>query len=654
MFETTKSESMFGFDLKDKIWSLVAAMLCFAAKALFVWLHWTPTVPPPMQGILTPEQLTDTIAAVPLLVAVALIFGWKRWLGRRRHVDGKARLDKVVIYVAELEGDDKKGSHRTNIIRSLQREMSDPIQILRSGMELRSDESGDPSEDATSAIRKARKYLSDKKADLMIWGQVLAGPPQVIELHFTSSAQEGADEARFSYDEKFRLAGDFGQELAIALAAAGAQQALPALNSGIYVADVLVPIAQKLGELSASPPAAMGPAERGLLLHSYALTEQAIGEERGDSDALERATKAFRKSLLEYNREDFPLEWAAIQNNLGVALAIRGGRENGTEFLQAAVQAFQSALEERTREREPLDWAATQNNLCNALSALGERERGTEHLQEAVRAYCVVLSAQSREHAPLDWARTENNLGATLAALGNREEGTESLKDAIQAFRAALEERTRQRVPLKWAMSQYNLGNALQALGLREGGTKQLERAVQAYGAALEERTRERAPLDWAATQNNLGNALAVLGERENRIERLEEAIQAYTAALEERTRDRVPLDWAATQNNLALALSILSEREGKADRMERAVLAYRAALEEKTRERAPFEWAGTQVNLGTACEVLGRLDEAVTAYTQALEVLTPEAHSEAHARVSGDLKRVLAELGRGNGVVEP
>jgi len=47
----------------------------------------------------------------------------------------------------------------------------------------------------------------------MIWGQVLAGPPQVIELHFTSSARRGRMRRVSVYDEKFRLAGDFGQSL---------------------------------------------------------------------------------------------------------------------------------------------------------------------------------------------------------------------------------------------------------------------------------------------------------------------------------------------------------------------------------------------------------------------------------------------------------
>ena len=48
------------------------------------------------------------------------------------------------------------------------------------------------------------------------------------------------------------------------------------------------------------------------------------------------------------------------------------------------------ALKERTRERVPLDWAATQHNLGVALERLGEREResgsGTETLQKAVAA----------------------------------------------------------------------------------------------------------------------------------------------------------------------------------------------------------------------------------------------------------------------------
>jgi hypothetical protein len=49
---------------------------------------------------------------------------------------------------------------------------------------------------------------------------------------------------------------------------------------------------------------------------------------------------------------------------------------------------------------------------------------------------------------------------------------------------------------------------------------------------------------------------------------------------LEERTRERVPLDWATTQNNLGTALSSLGERESGTARLEEAVTAYVNALE--------------------------------------------------------------------------
>ena len=54
-----------------------------------------------------------------------------------------------------------------------------------------------------------------------------------------------------------------------------------------------------------------------------------------------------------------------------------GERENGTARLEEAVAAYRAALEERTRQRVPLEWAMTQKNLGTALLVLGGRENGT-------------------------------------------------------------------------------------------------------------------------------------------------------------------------------------------------------------------------------------------------------------------------------------
>jgi tetratricopeptide (TPR) repeat protein len=356
------------------------------------------------------------------------------------------------------------------------------------------------------------------------------------------------------------------------------------------------------------------------------------GDEFGDNAALGHGIASLRRLLEMAEREQVPLDWAVIQNNLGNALVTLGERDSGTARLEEAVAAYRAALEERTRERVPLQWAMTQNNLGSALSRLGERESGTARLEQAVAAYRAALEERTRKRAPLDWAMTQTNLGSALLMLGNRESGTARLEEAVAAYRAALEEGTRERVPLQWATTQNNLGSALSQLGERESGTARLEQAVAAYRAALEEWTRERVPLDWAMTQDNLGSALSRLGDRESGTARLEEAVAAYRAALEERTREWVPLQWAATQNNLGSVLSMLGDRESGTARLEEAVAAYRAALEERPREQVPLQWATTQHNLGYALSRLGeresgtaRLEEAVAAYRAALEERTRE-----------------------------
>ena len=68
-----------------------------------------------------------------------------------------------------------------------------------------------------------------------------------------------------------------------------------------------------------------------------------------------------------------PLDWATIQNNLGLALWRLGERESGTARLEEAVAAYRAALEERRRERVPLDWAASFGGQGVALMLIADR-----------------------------------------------------------------------------------------------------------------------------------------------------------------------------------------------------------------------------------------------------------------------------------------
>ena len=98
-----------------------------------------------------------------------------------------------------------------------------------------------------------------------------------------------------------------------------------------------------------------------------------------------------------------------------------------------AIDAYRLAIDVAPRERVPLDWAATQNDLGVALLTVGGRENETARLEEAVVAFRAALLARTRDLVPLDWAEAKTNLGATLSALGQRESGTARLKEAVAA-----------------------------------------------------------------------------------------------------------------------------------------------------------------------------------------------------------------------------
>lgn len=59
-------------------------------------------------------------------------------------------------------------------------------------------------------------------------------------------------------------------------------------------------------------------------------------------------------------------------------------------------------------------------------------------------------------------------------------------------------------------------------------------------------------------------------------------------------------------QNDLGVMLNTVGARESGTARLDEAVTAYREALKEYTRERVPLDWATTQNNLGTALKTLG------------------------------------------------
>jgi tetratricopeptide (TPR) repeat protein len=78
------------------------------------------------------------------------------------------------------------------------------------------------------------------------------------------------------------------------------------------------------------------------------------GEDFGDNGALRLAIELYKQAIDLTAQERVPLQWAAVQNNLGNALRVLGSRESGAASLEQAVAAYRGSLTELTRERAPL------------------------------------------------------------------------------------------------------------------------------------------------------------------------------------------------------------------------------------------------------------------------------------------------------------
>jgi tetratricopeptide (TPR) repeat protein len=94
-----------------------------------------------------------------------------------------------------------------------------------------------------------------------------------------------------------------------------------------------------------------------------------------------------------------------------------------------------------------------------------------------------------------------------------------------------------------------------------------------------------------------------------------------------------------------------IGEKEPGNERLNEAITAYREALKEYSRERAPLDWARTKMNLGAALEALGaredgtvRLIDAIAAYREALQENT---------KVRAPALWAMTQLSLGNALLE-
>ena len=253
---------------------------------------------------------------------------------------------------------------------------------------------------------------------------------------------------------------------------------------------------------------------------------------------------------------------------------------------------------------------ANQTELTEAIERF---EAGYRALEQQLAAISVTDNRVTSLKADAEAALAEGDLDKARAAY----------REAAEAARDKAAEPVRTAAKLKSA----------------EAGAHLLALDWQAADAAWAEATAMLAPFDAEAADEiaeNAGERLSTHGELYARAGALSAAIDRLRALATSAEASGDEREAARLRNNLGTALKIQGERTSGPDGLrllDEAITAFREALTVRTRSDMPAQWAMTQNNLGGALRPLGQriggpeglllLEEAVKAYRDALTLRT-------------------------------
>jgi tetratricopeptide (TPR) repeat protein len=479
----------------------------------------------------------------------------------------KVDLSKFTVLVAELDHD-KEDSAREAIVVALEDTAGIVVDRLDAVIP-----AGETSE-VTAGHERARKYLNDSGAKLLIWGsRLVVDGHERINLYFTSLQPPDTDTAKlYTLDPQPELVidpsflGNLVQavQLAVVDYATAGHDTENCSNIARQLNDLIDDVRRRVNGDRARD---WSPITRVSVRLSLAAALWTFGEITGTWEPFTDAIDVDRSAISEAKPRSEV--WASAQFELGRSYLFLAEWETPAEkvqILKKALESFQSTLGVfRSGGSRAVVQLMIGTCLVESAAAASVDNPPNEHtIQEALTRFRDALRSIDRQRQPLLWGQANALLGAGLAASGlTPGDHRIVLVEAQSAFRASLE-LTRQGNALAWAAAQTMSGITSIALSKSDSpnGSQHLRDSVEAFNQALTVETRSCTPLEWADTQHELGDALTLLGLSENNATDLRKAEEAYHAELDVHTNGSFPYNWARAQTGLSGVLTLRGSRE--------------------------------------------------------------------------------------------
>ena len=376
--------------------NLVVAVIALVIIALYWWLSGKKIVGKPRLG----QRLLRVIGIILIagvVIGVQALFvqfpkvfpGWK-----------------VGILIAHIEGDEENDIQQ-DLVNTLNTELKKDTILM--GIEVKT---LPLTITETMGHKEARKYGRKYKAKLVIWGS--RGDDlskRIIHPHVTVISEEYLSAKVANQDFKAQVIEE------VKLPPASVERPVFLIHFVLaqsYYSQYEFEKAKIEFEKCLELPGKDITYEN-IIRFWLAMTYADLGHYLGKTEYLAKAIDVYRRFLNIWTERDFPLDWAATQNNLGVAYSEIPTGDRG-ENLKRAIECYENALRVRTERDFPLNWAMTQYNLGVAYSEL-QTGNQKNNLEKAIQCFRNALKVWTEEKFPYDYEAAKRASRAAIDKL---------------------------------------------------------------------------------------------------------------------------------------------------------------------------------------------------------------------------------------------
>lgn len=337
---------------------------------------------------------------------------------------------------------------------------------------------------------------------------------------------------------------------------------------------------------------------------------RSLGETHEAQGQLPEAARAYRRALNILERAEAPRQ---MRDTLHLLARVTGAMGD-----QSAVQLYEQTLE-LTRE------IGDERAVGVVLRELGDVHREAERIGPAIQCYQAALERQPAAEAPDERVSTLRSLGRAYARQQRYDEARAMWSEALELSRDLPD-----RSPLQIALTYHSIAEAHRV-------QEHYPEAEKAYREAL--KLHVPGTVEAAATWRALGQVLHAAGRYDDALDALRRAFDAEKAQPQQ------------ANARLVQTLQLLAQTNEARGDLAQAIARHHEVLVYMDRRLQPVAYADTLRTLGKLYRESGRMDHAIKALNEALEIENGHA-PRSDERISATLQ-AIADTYRAAGELE-